>query len=95
MELVAKVSESFRITGRGTALALEFVSQTWKLRVGDRVQLKAPQGETYDAVIRGIEHLRKIKPGPGTSWAIRLAPPLHDQLFEKNTEIWGFPPTEA
>jgi hypothetical protein len=93
VELAARVLDNFRISGRGTVQAFEFVLETARFRVGDRVQLKTPHGETYEAVIRGIEHLKKLKPGPGPSWAILLAPPFHDQFFEKDTEIWVFPPT--
>jgi hypothetical protein len=99
VELVARITESFRVTGRGTVQAFEFVSETAGLRVGDRIQLKIAQAETYDAVIRGIEHLRRnlrrINPAPGANYAILLAPPLDDHLFEKGTEIWVFPPAEA
>ena len=88
MELVAKVSDCLRVSGRGVVLMFEWASPTGKVRVGDEIQLRAPNGELTDAKIRGVSHVKPLKPSKRNNWGITLAPPLHDQDFERDTEIW-------
>ena len=88
MELLAKIYNSFRVSGRGAFLMFEFASDTAKLRVGDKIQLKTPTGEVADATIKGIELLKPLKRVRPYNIALRLEPPFDDQLFEENTEIW-------
>ncbi len=95
MELVAKVSDCFRITGRGVVLMFEWASPTGKVRVGDEIQLRAPSGDLTDAKINGVSHVKPLKPSKRNNWGITLAPPLHDKDFERDTEIWVVVPHEA
>jgi len=66
----------------------EFASDTAKLRVGDKIQLRTPTGEVADAIIKGIEQIKPLKRVRLYNVALSLEHPLHDELFEKNTEIW-------
>ena len=95
MELIAKVSDCLRITGRGVVLQFEWASPAGKVRVGDDIQLRSPNGKLTDAKILGVSHLRPIKPSKRNNWGITLAPPLHDQEFERDTEIWAVVPHET
>ena len=88
MELVAKVSDCFHIAGRGVVLMFEWASPTGKVRVGNEIQLKAPNGDITNAKICGVEHVKRLKPCLGNNLALMLAPPLHNKEFERDTEIW-------
>ena len=88
MELAARIYDCFRVSSRGVFLMFEFASDTAKLRVGDKIQLRTPTAEVADATIKGIEHVKPLKRVRPYNIALRLEPPFHDQLFEANTEIW-------
>ena len=93
MELMARVADNIRITGRGVILGPDFASETARVRVGDQIELKSLGGSFTDAGILGVSHLRPLK-GPKSSWGIALAPPLNEEEFEQGTEIWVVLPRE-
>jgi len=88
MQLAARIYASFRVAGRGVFLMFEFASDTAKLRVGDKIQLRRPTGESTDAIVKGIEHVEPKKRVLPYNVALALKPPFHDELFEEDTEIW-------
>lgn len=94
LELVARVGDVLRITGRGVVLALDFASQTAKVQVGDLVQLKSADGTITESKIHGISHLKPLK-GYKSNWGIMLAPPQNELDFEQGTEIWVVVPRDA
>ena len=47
MELMARVADNIRITGRGVILVLDFASETARARVGDQIELKSLGGELH------------------------------------------------
>ena len=57
MEPLAKVIDVFTITGRGVVVAIEFVSQTGKVKIGDKARLRNSDGTTIETHIRGVEFL--------------------------------------
>jgi hypothetical protein len=44
MELMARVADNIRTTGRGVILVLDFASETARVRVGDQIELKSLGG---------------------------------------------------
>jgi hypothetical protein len=57
MELFARVKDVFTISGRGVVVPIQFISQDGKIRVGDRVCLKNPDGTAHETHVRGVEFL--------------------------------------
>ena len=57
MELLAKVKDVFTISERGVVVAIEFISQTGEVRVGDRARLQNSDGTTIDTHVRAVEFL--------------------------------------
>lgn len=88
MELAATIYDSFSVTGRGAFQMFEFTSDTVKLRVGDKIQLRKPTGEVAEAVVRGISHVKQLKRSRPYNVAITLEPPFQNELFAEGTEIW-------
>jgi hypothetical protein len=99
MDLLAKVKDTFAISGRGIAVVIEFVSESGKIRVGDRVFLKNPDGSAHDTQVRGVE----ISCSPGTQYhprkpcqtGLMLGAELSKEDILANAEIYVFPDEQA
>jgi translation elongation factor EF-Tu-like GTPase len=89
MELLAKVTDVFTITGRGVVAMFEFVSPTGKVKVGDRVRFHNPDGRVVEATVRGVE----IACGPKVhcSTGLLLNSEISKNDVDKGAQIWLFP----
>lgn len=72
-EFSMQISDSFRITGRGTVLTGKIASGT--LTVGDTVCVPMQSGETLTRTVDGIESFRKLleKAEAGTNVGVLVA----------------------
>jgi hypothetical protein len=93
MELFAKITDSFSIEGRGLVVTIEFISQTLKVRVGDKARLKTPDGRTSETNIRGVEF--GCGPNSRGITAFLLSPETTKADVPQDTEVWLFPEEQA
>jgi len=89
MELIAKVTDVFTITGRGVITIFEFTSPTGKVKVGDRVRFDNPDGRVVEATVRGVEYA--CGPKVHCSTGLLLNPEIVKNDVEKGAQIWRFP----
>jgi len=91
--LLFVVEDTFQITGHGCVLApgpsAEPGAQT--IRVGDRLCLRKPNGQSFDTVIRGVEMLGR-RPRPKVITAPILLPrEITKDDVPIGTEVWLHP----
>ena len=90
MQLAARIYASFRVAGRGAFLMFELASDTAKLRVGDKIQLRRPTGESTDAIVKGTEHVEPKKRVLPYNVTLALKP-LFTMNYLRKTRRYGSP----
>jgi hypothetical protein len=86
MTFFTKAQDVFEIPGRGAVLVLP---KDWgtdlKIRLGENIQLRTPDGRVFDTRIRGIEMIRTVSGGLA-GIMLPNEVPLSD--LSPQTEIW-------
>lgn len=85
MRLLGKVESVFRISGRGAVVVLARLSDL-RIKIGDRVQLRTPEGCIGDGPIAGIEFMKREN-GPCCE-ALLLRGGAASVEIPKDAEIW-------
>lgn len=92
MILLGTIEDFFTISGRGTVIASAFsdgLEPNFKFYVGDEIQLHSADSLSLNTKIKGIEFLKRIKPGPlGTNMGILLSKDIDPRGLSKGMEIW-------
>ena len=95
MELLAKVKDVFTISGRGVVVAIEFISQTGKVRVGDRARLQNSDGTTIDTHVLAVEFVcnpgSHYHPRTPCQTGLMLGAELEKDKIQLGAEIYIFP----
>jgi translation elongation factor EF-Tu-like GTPase len=84
---LAKVEDSFAITGRGCVIVFKFLAEDGRIRVKDQIRLRAPDGHVRDTYVAGIERWS----GPNRRRDVHgiLVPADISKVdVPPNTEIW-------
>jgi translation elongation factor EF-Tu-like GTPase len=87
---LAKVENTFSVTGRGLVLVPAECAEDFRIRVGTPIQLRTPEGHTRDTHITGVEFLCGLKED-GTKFsriAILITRDITKQDAPSGTEIW-------
>lgn len=89
------VEDAFQITGRGCVLvpgpSAEQGSQ--RIRIGDGLRLRKPDGHSFDTVIQGVEMIGR-RPRPNVITAPILLPSdVKNGDVPIGTEVWLLPST--
>ena len=87
MTFFTRVQEVFEINGHGTVLVLpkEWGSDV-RIRIGDNIQLRTPEGKVFDTRIHGVELVKTTD--KGCVGAITLPGEISSSDIPKLTEIW-------
>ena len=87
MTFFTTVENVLKVSGRGAVLALpENWGRDVRIRVGDKIQLRTPDGQVFDTQITGIELLKRAV-GPCVAGII-CSREISAALIPTNTEIW-------
>jgi hypothetical protein len=85
----AKIEDVFKITGRGFVAQSAFPEEGLRIRVGDPIQLRTPDGRVLETHLAGISHLRPLKPLPKRfNWGFSFPPEIRFEDVVVGTEIW-------
>jgi hypothetical protein len=87
MTFFTRVQDVFSVSGRGTVLVLP---DNWgtdlQIRVGEKIQLRTPDGRVFDTQINGVEF---VKRAAGACVAgIILPREISRSDIPETTEIW-------
>jgi hypothetical protein len=76
------------ITGRGFFLmpGLPVNTLPHRIRVGDKIELRRPEGSCISTVIAGIEHAKLLR--VGSTWPLRLPESIREGDVPVGTEVW-------
>jgi len=91
--LLFVVEDAFQITGRGCVLAPGPAAEpgAQPIRVGDRLLLRKPDGQSVDTVIQAVEMLGR-RPRPKVITAPILLPrEITKDDVPIGTEVWLYP----
>jgi hypothetical protein len=86
--LISKVEDIIRITGRPLCVfpGLPKEGPPNRIRVGDQIELRRPDGTALKTNLGGIEHAKGLD---GESrWPLRLPPDITEADVPTGTEIW-------
>lgn len=86
------VEDAFQITNRGCVLAPGPSGEAGAqpLRIGDRLQLRKPDGQSFETVIQGVEMLGRPRQKVITA-PILLPRDITKNDVPKGTEVWFIP----
>lgn len=92
--LLFLVEDAFQITGRGCVLvpgpSAEQGSQ--RIRIGDRLRLRKPDGDCFDTAIEGVEMIGR-RPAPHViTLPILLPSDVTKGDVPVGTQVWLLPP---
>jgi hypothetical protein len=83
--LWTKVETSFSVGGRGCAIIPGTANVDFRIRAGNSIQLRTPEGRVLDTCIGAVEFAKTVD---GTRLAIVLPAPLTRADVPDGTEIW-------
>jgi translation elongation factor EF-Tu-like GTPase len=85
--LLAKVESFFMISGRGAVIVPVWLSDL-RVQVGDRVQLRSPNGRVKDTSIAGVELLKQTDGECRTAFLLSREVVITKEELGEGTEIW-------
>ncbi len=85
MKLLAKVEHAFTVSGRGVVVLPAWLSGM-KVKAGNSIRLRLPDGRTKDTHIVAVELAKKTTGGSRAAFV--LARNVVEEDVPSNTEIW-------
>jgi len=86
MKFLFKVEEVFEISGRGCVIVPAISEgQDFKIRLGEAIQLRTPEGRTLNTHIGSVELLTTAGP---SRIAIMLPPDVLSRDVAKGSDVW-------
>jgi translation elongation factor EF-Tu-like GTPase len=87
-QLLSIVEDLFQISGRGLIVVPGIPSSgNWKIKIGDPLVLKRPDGIELTTIVSGIEMLAHTRPGPHPM-PILLGAEVTKEDVPIGTELW-------
>jgi translation elongation factor EF-Tu-like GTPase len=87
-QLLSIVEDLFQISGRGLIVVPGIPSSgNWKIKIGDTLILKRPDGIELSTIVRGIDMLNHRVPGPHPI-PILLGAELTKEDVPIGTQLW-------
>jgi hypothetical protein len=84
---LSMVEDVFQLSGRSSVVVAPGIPREgdWRLKTGDRLRLRAPNGQETDTIVGGLE---MSSPPHPVSIALMLGPKLTTSDVPIGTEIW-------
>jgi len=91
--LLFRICDTFQITGRGVVIATdvkisEAEAKGVRLKIGDSIELRRPDGSCLAAAIVGVEHLNPYN--PERPLAFLLSPQILKDEVPTGAEAWSY-----
>lgn len=87
MKLLFKVGDIFQISGRGVVIIPRDFAEDFRIRVGDKIQIRIPGGRSINTLVAGVE-FAKVEKGP-CKMAVLLPKDIKREDVTSDSEIWS------